>query len=94
MQLGTDVGLGPGDIVLGGDPARSPHGKRHSSSPLFGPLCSDTVPISATTEFLFTRAVVLSLFDPCTLFHQSTLCQNVIRRSSKTVSLKGAFEIL
>jgi len=34
MPLGTEVGLGPGDIVLHRDPA----GKGHSSpSPLFGP---------------------------------------------------------
>ena len=33
MSLGTDVGLGPGDIVLDGDPA--PHNKKmgHSSPP-------------------------------------------------------------
>jgi len=41
--------LGPGDVVLDGDPAFS-HGKGHSSSPLFGPCrfglyvyCSETV---------------------------------------------------
>jgi len=32
---GTEVGLGPGDIVLDGDPA-SAYEKGHSSSPLFG----------------------------------------------------------
>jgi len=38
MPLGVEVGLGPGDIVLDGDPAPSP-GKGHSSpSQLFG-LC-------------------------------------------------------
>jgi len=30
MPYGTDVGLGQGNIVLGGDPA-PPHGKGHSS---------------------------------------------------------------
>ena len=34
--LSRDVGLGPGDIVLDGDPAIS-NGKGHSSPPLFGP---------------------------------------------------------
>ena len=33
MPLGTEVGLGPGDIVLDGDPARQ-HGKEHSRPPL------------------------------------------------------------
>jgi len=41
MPLATDVGLGPGDIVLGGDPA-PPYGKGHrlvSQQPLlFSPL--------------------------------------------------------
>ena len=36
MPLGTEVGLGPGGIVLDGDPA--PHGEGHSSpSPTFRP---------------------------------------------------------
>jgi len=36
MPLGTEVGLGPGDIVFNGDPAPPPKG--HSSlTPLFGP---------------------------------------------------------
>ena len=34
--LGTEVGVGPGDIVLDGDPAL-PHGKGHSRPRLFGP---------------------------------------------------------
>ena len=33
MPLGTEVGLGSGDIALDGDP----HRKGHSSPPLFGP---------------------------------------------------------
>jgi len=35
VLLGTEVGLGPGDIVLDWDPL--PHGKGHSSPSLFGP---------------------------------------------------------
>ena len=36
MSLGMEVGLSPGDILLDRDSA-SPHGKRHSSPPLFRP---------------------------------------------------------
>jgi len=35
MPLGMEIGIGPGHIVLDGDPA-PPHGKGHGSSPLFG----------------------------------------------------------
>ena len=35
MPLGTEVGLGPGHIVLDGDPA-PPHGKMGTVAPLFG----------------------------------------------------------
>ena len=36
MKLGMQVGLGPGHIVLGGDPAPPPL-KGHSVPPIFGP---------------------------------------------------------
>jgi len=43
MPLDTELGLSPGGIELGGDPALL-HWKGHSSpSPFFGPLCSGTV---------------------------------------------------
>jgi len=42
MPLGTNVGLGPGDIVLDGDPALPQKGA-HQLPALFGPLCSDPV---------------------------------------------------
>jgi len=53
MPLATEVGFGPGDIVLDGDPA-SPHRKRHSS-PHFCPMSTVAKwsPISATAELLF-----------------------------------------
>ena len=38
----TEVGLGPGDIALDGDPAPSPR-KRAQQAALFGPLCSGMV---------------------------------------------------
>jgi len=47
MPLGTEVGLGPGDIVLDGDPA-PPRKWAHQSPPTFRPIaCSGTVAISA-----------------------------------------------
>jgi len=52
MPLGTEVDLGPGQIVLDGDPAPAPR-KGHSSPPLFGPcLLWPRSPISATAELL------------------------------------------
>jgi len=36
MPLGAEVGLGPGDNVMGTHKA-APHGKKRSSPPLFGP---------------------------------------------------------
>jgi len=35
MPLGMDVGLGPGDFVLDGDPAPLP--KKAAEPPIFGP---------------------------------------------------------
>jgi len=37
MKLGTQVGLGPGHIVLDVDPALTP--KEHSHLPNFRPMC-------------------------------------------------------
>jgi len=37
MKLGTQVRLGPGHIVLDGDPAPPPLEGRGGASPIFGP---------------------------------------------------------
>ena len=52
MQLGTEVGLGPGDIVLDGDPA--PPRKEAQQSPTFWPMSivAKWSPILATAELL------------------------------------------
>jgi len=52
MPLGTEVCLGPGDIVLDGDPV-SPHGKG-ALSPAFRPMSivAKRSPISAIAELL------------------------------------------
>ena len=54
MPLGTEVGLGPGDIVLDGDPAPPRKGAAgYSSPPLFGPcLLWPQSPISGTAKLL------------------------------------------
>jgi len=72
MPLGMEIGLGPGDIVLDGDPA--PQRKRAQQPPLFGPChVAKRSPISATAEFLLQK--VIKNFGtediPIGLFHTS-----------------------
>jgi len=50
IPLGTEVGLGPGDIVLDGYPALLEKGAQQP--PLFGPCLWPWSPISATVELL------------------------------------------
>jgi len=52
MPLGTEIGLGSGDVVLDADPA-PPHEKGHSS-PHFSAhvYCGETIALSATAELL------------------------------------------
>jgi len=54
MPLGTKVGLGPGHIVVDGDPALHPK-REHSPFPNFRPMSivAKQSPISATAEHLF-----------------------------------------
>jgi len=53
MALGTEVGLGPGHIVLDGDPALPT--ERGTTAPTFRPMSivAKRSPISATAELLF-----------------------------------------
>jgi len=37
MPLGTEVGLGPGDFVLDGDPVPPAKKQRRAQPPIFGP---------------------------------------------------------
>jgi len=54
MPLGTEVGLGPGDIVLNEDPA--PPWKTAQQPSLFGPcLLWPQSPVSATAEILYEK---------------------------------------
>ena len=65
--LGTEVDLGPGHSVLGGDPA--PQRKGHSSTLLFGPcLLWPRSPISATAEVLFINSLTLPGLSRTLLF--------------------------
>ena len=43
MKLGVQVGLGPGHIVLDGDPAPSPSPKG-AQPPIFGHICCGQIP--------------------------------------------------
>jgi len=54
MPLGTEVGLGPGDIVLDGNSAHPRKGKGHSSPHTLRPvsIVSKLSPISVTAELL------------------------------------------
>ena len=55
MPLGTQVGLGPGHIVLEWDPALPPR-KRHSSPPFRSmSIVAKRLFISATAELLYTK---------------------------------------
>ena len=53
MSLGTEVGLGPGNIVLDGYPA--PRTERGTAAPTFRPMSIvvERSPISATAELVF-----------------------------------------
>ena len=55
MPLGKEVGLGPGDIVLHGDPAPS-HEKGQAAAPTFQPMSivPKQSPISAVAKLLVT----------------------------------------
>jgi len=57
MPLGTDVGLGPGDIVLDRDPAPS---KRGTDTPNFRPmsLVAKQSPVSVTAELLLESRIL------------------------------------
>jgi len=45
MRLGTEVGIGPDDIVLDGNPAPPPKKGAEPLSPIIGPVyCGETAP--------------------------------------------------
>jgi len=60
MPLGTEVGLGPGDIVLDGDPAPPRKGAR-TVVRTFRPMSivAKLSPVSATAELLYSLLVVV-----------------------------------
>ena len=61
--LRTKVGLGPGHIVLDGDPAPPYPTKRGAQPPIFGPsVVAKWSPISATAEHLFVLILCCSIF--------------------------------
>ena len=62
MKFGTEVGLGPGDIVLDGDPAPSEKGAHHHYFSAHVALTRS--PISATAELLL-YVICLVSDEPC-----------------------------
>jgi len=57
VPLGMEVGIGPGDIVLDGDP--DPPTERSTAVPHFRPMSivAKRSPISATAELLYSQSV-------------------------------------
>jgi len=62
MPLDTEVGLGPSEIVLDGDPAPPPM-ERGTSAPIFRPMSvvAKRSPISATAELLLHDSVEIEI---------------------------------
>ena len=58
MKLGMEVGLGPGDIVIDGDPVPPPQ-KKGGTAPNFRSMSIVAIrsPISATAECLYHMLV-------------------------------------
>jgi len=87
MKIGTNVGLGPGHIVLDGDPA-PPTERGTAALPHFRPMSivAKRSPISATAEFLLLKEVqtefaeVLSLrtVDLSMLAYDEPLCSSLL----------------
>ena len=70
MALGTEVGLGPGDIGLDGDRAPPRMGGGTADSPTFRPvsIVAKRSPISATAELLF-YSIVCAFYFVITLYN-------------------------
>jgi len=65
MPLGMEVGLGPGDCVLDGDPAPPPQKKGHSPHQIFGRrLTAEWIKMPLGTEIGLGLGDVLD-GDPC-----------------------------
>jgi len=64
MPLGTEVGLGPGHIVLDGDPVGRQR-RLQQPLPTFRPasIVAKRPPISATAELLFNNLITLALLS-------------------------------
>jgi len=67
MSLGMELGLGPGDVTLDGDPA-SHHRKGHSSPHFSAHFALALLPILATAELLFDFAYCMLKFGTATVY--------------------------
>jgi len=89
VPVGTEVGLGPGHIVLDGDTAPPSLKKGHYRPPTFWPksIVAKPSPVSATAELLF-----LSL---CTgIVHGSALHTNAEFAQVSVLRRKGVFSMM
>jgi len=65
MPLGTEIGLGPGHIVLDWDPA-PPKGAQHLTNFRPTSVMAKELPISATAELLCKMIIQMVFFDHAT----------------------------
>jgi len=75
MPVGTEVNLGPGQIVLDGDPAPPERGKTAAS---FRPMSivAKWLPISDTAEHLLVKQTKLLSFAECYKVDKRTVTVN------------------
>ena len=94
MPLGTEIGLGPGDYVLDGDPA-SHATERGTAAPYFRPtsIVAKRSPISATAELLSAFSLLCS---PIVFYHtrQMTQLSNVTSICGQLPSLQVSSQLL
>ena len=89
MSLGAEVGLGPGHIMLDGDPT-PPLRKRDTAAPTFRPMSimAKRSPISATAEVL-CKVDTHGVFDHATYRSRQTRAKT-LRHLGRDSSALGA----
>jgi len=96
MPLGREVRLGPGDVMLDGDPA--PPTKGGTAAPTFRPMSvvAKRSPVSATAEHLlvFLNVFGLEMQTDETLKYKMIVCERLnVRASSKLGAAATAMSV-